>query len=193
MKTEVDTVSNTTSNKDSEQKGSEASQKAPVREPSIPILPRSNITTSLLSVLQTTRGTIFFLIILLALPVTIVLLSREQDVRQRADFTVTPIPTPQTYNISGKVYKDTNNNGSRDSWEDGFEGIKVIITGANVNISTVTNRNGNYSYETYGGLLAGSYTVRVLVPEGYTNVTPTLFNFTLGPNDAIVDFGINKK
>ncbi len=60
--------------------------------------------------------------------------------------------------LSGTVYFDANNDGTRDFAESGVPGVVLQLTASDaaVNRSTITDDNGNY---TFGELEPGSYTV----------------------------------
>src|SRR5205823_4665846 len=71
--------------------------------------------------------------------------------------------------VSGYVYADTDNSGTKDSGESGIQGITVTLTGtddlnATVNVVTTTNASGLY---TFPGIRPGSYTVGETQPAGY--------------------------
>ena len=75
--------------------------------------------------------------------------------------------------LSGvNIYLDINNNGSFDEGEPSQE----------------TDDNGEYVFE---GLAAGTYTVREVVPDGFTPTTSEEFTITLGEDEAVedIDFG----
>ena len=59
--------------------------------------PRNNVFTYLFSTYKKTAGIAFVIVLILAVPITIALLGRQQDIRQRAqspsDDAVTPAPT----------------------------------------------------------------------------------------------------
>ncbi len=97
------------------------------------------------------------------------------------DFTYCGEPTGQggdLYSISGKVYHDNNSqNGTLDpEAEDGLATWTVYIDGNNNNaldgeeMSIESDSNGNYSFN---NLLAGCYTIREIVKEGWTQTEPT--------------------
>jgi uncharacterized repeat protein (TIGR01451 family) len=70
--------------------------------------------------------------------------------------------------ISGKVYKDLNNNGVVDAGEDGISGVTVTLTGtsatgAAVNLTTTTNALGAYSFAAPPSNAAG-YTITETQP-----------------------------
>lgn len=70
--------------------------------------------------------------------------------------------------ISGTVFNDKNINGIKDSGEPGIEGFSVYLSGDAID-STTTNEFGDY---TFSGLPLGSYTVSIILPEGYTQTLP---------------------
>ncbi|MDP6047547.1 MAG: SdrD B-like domain-containing protein [Phycisphaerae bacterium] len=76
---------------------------------------------------------------------------------------------PQPSSISGSVYVDKDDDGVRDGDEPGIKGVEVTLTGTDingddVNLTTHTNSNGDYSFE---DLLAGTYTVTETQPTNY--------------------------
>jgi len=164
------------------------------KEPSTLILPHQDrFTTYLFSTFQKTTNAVFVLLLVIAVPVTMVLLSRQQDVRQRADFQVGTTPTPSKYNISGKVYLDTNGNRELDSWEQGPANITVTLSSDKVNIQSTTDSYGNYTFENFGGLVPGSYIVSSAPPAGYMAETSNSVNVKLGPSNAVVNFGLVRR
>ena len=75
-----------------------------------------------------------------------------------------------TASITGSVYVDANNNGTRDVGENGISGVTVNLVGtdanqASVNLTTTTSPDGIYSFT---GLLSGSYTVTETQPAQYS-------------------------
>ncbi|HEY2807134.1 MAG TPA: SdrD B-like domain-containing protein [Gemmatimonadales bacterium] len=79
------------------------------------------------------------------------------------------IPLPPTGQIGDFVWSDLNGNGIQDAGEPGIGGQTVTLTGP-VTASTTTNGSGQYLFT---GLPAGSYTVTVGTPAGFT-VTPSV-------------------
>ena len=76
--------------------------------------------------------------------------------------------------LSGFVYIDSNNNGVRDSGEEGFEGVSISLAGTNslgssVSLQTTTAANGSY---TFTGLAPGSYSITETQPTGSRNGVP---------------------
>jgi hypothetical protein len=74
-----------------------------------------------------------------------------------------------TGSIAGSVYKDCNNNGIRDLGEAGIGGVKIKLTGTQVNGAAVTlyattDSNGNYKFS---NLKAGVYQVNETQPSDY--------------------------
>lgn len=74
--------------------------------------------------------------------------------------------------LSGHVYHDRNDNGIRESGEEGIGGVQLLITpvstiGVQLSITTTTDANGFYSVT---GLAPGEYTVtEVVQPAGYVD------------------------
>ena len=71
--------------------------------------------------------------------------------------------------ISGTVYVDRNQNGKQDSGESPIANVKVTltgkdITGAAVSLTTITDSNGNYSFD---NLLPGTYRVVETHPDPF--------------------------
>jgi hypothetical protein len=80
------------------------------------------------------------------------------------EFTFTNTYTPPTGEIGDFVWKDVNGNGIQDVSEGGISGLTVTL-GGDASASTTTDVNGAYLFS---GLSAGSYTVTVSGPSGYT-------------------------
>jgi hypothetical protein len=97
----------------------------------------------------------------------------------------TPTPTPivQAYTVYGSVYEDTNGNGTEDEDELGYPGATISLTGQG---ETTTDLAGDYSFQ---GLPAGSYTLTLTVPDGYslTTANPLIIDIA---GDVSKSFGI---
>ncbi len=101
--------------------------------------------------------------------------------------TPTPSPTPvPTSTITGRIFIDTNLNGTQDGGESAFSGgAEIIVTGTSY-ARTITDGAGNYSFPS---LFVGSYTVYVSIPNNYSSTTSTNVNVTIAPG-GIVNYGI---
>lgn len=84
----------------------------------------------------------------------------------------TAITAPPVSNLSGRIYVDSNNDGTGQSTEPGVSNITVTLTGtettggAAVNRTTTTDTNGDY---TFASVNQGTYTV--------SSASPNDFNF----------------
>jgi len=93
-----------------------------------------------------------------------VTLATNSSVDNSVDFGFVPIPPPPSGQIGDYVWEDENGNGIQDASEPGLAGLTVTLTGP-VNAVTTTDGNGGYLFS---GLPAGSYTVCVATPFGFT-------------------------
>ncbi len=71
--------------------------------------------------------------------------------------------------LSGYVYVDANNNGTKDPGEPPIIGVPVVLTGTttggtSVNLSQVTDSNGFYNF---ANLAAGNYTITEVQPANF--------------------------
>jgi hypothetical protein len=109
---------------------------------------------------------------------------------------VPPTPTPIVPGrITGIVYRDNNNNSSRDSGEDGLSGATVTVragscSGSSVG-STTTGNSGNFDFT----VDAGTYCVEVTYPtecfvKPWLPSTSTQQTITVGPGGTeTISFG----
>jgi subtilisin family serine protease len=99
--------------------------------------------------------------------------------------TNTPTPTPKPlFTISGNVFLDTNGNGSKNTGEANRIGETITISGAAIG-TTSTDSSGNFSFSEP----AGTYTVTLLLPNGFAATTTNPRTIILGPNTT-VNFGM---
>ncbi|MDP3998055.1 MAG: SdrD B-like domain-containing protein, partial [bacterium] len=93
----------------------------------------------------------------------------------------------QPGSISGQKFEDENGDGLKDEGENGLENWTINLTGT-VNTSTVTDADGNYSFE---DLPAGDYSVSETQKPGWTLTTTTSIPVNLANGQPVtgVDFG----
>jgi hypothetical protein len=70
--------------------------------------------------------------------------------------------------LSGFVYIDNNNNGVKDTGEQGISGVNVTLSGTNdlgqtISLSQTTAADGSYQFQ---GLRPGNYTLKERLPDG---------------------------
>jgi len=87
--------------------------------------------------------------------------------------------------ITGSVFFDLNLNGTRDPDEEGIVSWQVQITGPMTQTAT-TDNTGSYSFS---GLVPGSYTICVMPPAGWTQISPTSGPQCTGSN-GVTSIGI---
>ncbi len=100
----------------------------------------------------------------------------------------------QLGSISGQKFQDTNGNGIKDSGETGLTNWTIFIDTDNDGTldlgetSTITNSNGNYSFN---GMTPGSYRIREVQQTGWIQTTsnPSAINITSGSNATGINFG----
>jgi uncharacterized surface anchored protein len=96
-------------------------------------------------------------------------------------------PTTELGEIGNKIWKDLNQNGIQEPYEEGFEGVTVCLYGEDgswLYNCTQTDANGNYLLK---DIQPGTYRVRMNIPAGWT-----LSPLNVGSNDAInSDFDIS--
>jgi hypothetical protein len=83
-----------------------------------------------------------------------------------------------TGSISGQVYRDNFANGVKDGTDTPIGGVTVYLDANGSDLldpgesTAVTDANGNY---TFANVVAGTYSVRQVMPAGYVQVTPASF------------------
>ncbi|MCO8120459.1 SpaA isopeptide-forming pilin-related protein [Stieleria sp. TO1_6] len=122
--------------------------------------------------------------------------STTTDESNENNNTATAATTIDTISSSfgGSVYIDANDNGIRDTDEEGIEGVTLVLIGTDslgnaVNLAATTDDNGDY---VFNDLAAGTYRVDELQPAGFrdgqdtagTGATATVLN------DAFVDIAL---
>lgn len=91
-------------------------------------------------------------------------------------------PAP-TYTISGQVWLDTDRDGQKDTGETGYAGATV----RRGSVTRTTDGNGNYAFS---GLLAGTYTISIVVPANHLATTGTSRSASVGGSKGNINFGI---
>ncbi len=91
--------------------------------------------------------------------------------------------------ITGTVYVDASNNGTQQAWELGIIGVTVTLTGTDVagnpvNVSTVTDANGNYSFGSVRASNATGYTITETHPTGHTDGLDARQGVVIGGSNA---------
>ena len=99
--------------------------------------------------------------------------------------------TPVSTSIRGKVYLDLNGDGVL-TGDTGLGGITVQLwhPGDGLVATTASGADGAYAFE---GLAAGDYSVRIVLPEGYSQTTPNpadIIGLAEGQVVSGVDFGL---
>jgi subtilisin family serine protease len=108
-----------------------------------------------------------------------------------------PLPRERPSFIGGVVYDDDDQNGQKDSTEPGIGGVYVFLDLNNNDrleigepVTTSAAETGLYNFSTGFGLSARDYTVRPVMPAGWSLSSPTSLEhmFTVGNSaNAITD------
>ncbi|HVK08615.1 MAG TPA: SdrD B-like domain-containing protein, partial [Gemmataceae bacterium] len=90
-------------------------------------------------------------------------------------FGETTTATGGTASIAGTVFADADNDGVKDTGENGIQGVTVTLTGTDdqsqpVSRTATTGADGTYSFT---GLRAGTYALAQTQPTGFTDGTDT--------------------
>jgi len=88
-----------------------------------------------------------------------------------------------SYNLTGTIYVDTNQNGFQDTGETGYNGATITLDSGQ---STTSDSNGNYSFT---NLPAGTYIETLTLPTGYTVTTANPVPVAVAANTT-QNFGI---
>jgi len=88
--------------------------------------------------------------------------------------------------ISGFVFNDLNGDGSYDDGEPGLEGVVVNLSG-DATATATTAADGTYAINE---LMAGTYQIVSVGPDGWTLTTSSPINVMLGTDDEVFDLGI---
>lgn len=100
--------------------------------------------------------------------------------------TNTPVPTAiPTYTVSGSVYVDTNQNGVKETGENGYAAATVTLTTSSAQTVT-TSASGDY---TFAAIASGVFSVEVTIPDGYQGTTTNPATITVS-DDTTINFGI---
>jgi len=130
--------------------------------------------------------------------------NKTDNFKVKAD--ATPPPPNSLGVISGTKFNDLNGNGIQDDGDVGLNGVTIYLDNngnghldnsvtqdvCDANATepcTVTDSNGNYSFT---NLVAGTYTVREVVPAGWTQTTVNPLDIPISGNGDFVtgvDFG----
>jgi hypothetical protein len=101
-----------------------------------------------------------------------------------------PVPPKPTGSISGMKFNDKNGNGTKDAGEPGLGGwiIKISTELGDIPFTweTVTVEDGSYSF---GGLVAGEYTISEIQQKGWTQTAPA----PVPPGNHVVNLGEGQK
>jgi hypothetical protein len=98
----------------------------------------------------------------------------------------TPPPPADTARINGRVFKDLNAKGVRDTGEPGLAGVTVTLSGEGGVRTLTTPTSGEYSFI---NLPAGSYTLSQAVLSGYVATAPGsgTYSVTLSQGQIVGD------
>ena len=81
--------------------------------------------------------------------------------------------------LAGYVYNDVNNNGVKNTGEQGIQGVTITLTGTDfngnaINITTITAADGSYSFADLPRPNASGYTITETQPSGYADGIDTV-------------------
>ncbi len=114
------------------------------------------------------------------------LTSRAVSLAQPGDSATVGFAVQQLGTIQGIVFDDRNANGVRETGEAGIPGVAVTLDSSD---SQTTDENGRF---TFADALPGTYRVAINVPAGFTALTLTAFDVTVGETaGAYADFALH--
>lgn len=114
------------------------------------------------------------------------LTSRAVSLAQPGDSATVGFAVQQLGTIQGIVFDDSNANGMREIGEAGIPGVTVTLES---NDTQTTDENGRY---TFTDALPGTYRVAINVPMGFTALTLTAFDVTVGETaGAFANFALH--
>jgi protocatechuate 3,4-dioxygenase beta subunit len=94
---------------------------------------------------------------------------------------------PAPHSLSGYVFCDADNDGNRDTADEGIAGVKVVLTGAGVTLTATTNDSGRYEFT---GLRAGNYVLTEIQPNSHADGKDRAGTNFGGVADTRTDFDI---
>lgn len=105
--------------------------------------------------------------------ISVIDLTGGKSISQNNDFAEIPV-APSAGVISGTVYVDANDNGLVDGGEPGIGGVSMSLTGLDadgnrVNLTTVTDANGAYTFTGVPPSGAGGYTISETQPATHSD------------------------
>ncbi len=107
---------------------------------------------------------------------------------------VQPARAQQTGNfgaVVGTAYIDLNGNQTQDANELGLAGVSIELRSATYVDSTTTAADGTYEF--LGLFTPDTYTVHVVIPDGYASTTPGEVEVSLDVNQSVtVNFGFQE-
>jgi hypothetical protein len=152
---------------------------------------------------QSYLGLIILLTLVLTIPLAVLSLQQQQDIRERAAEPTQPIVQPSvsgSHIFSGYVYHDDNKDGVRQQGERPYPKIKVQLkeyigvktSDETYTQETLTDTTGYFTFKIPNKTAKFSYALKVILPNGYKtiNTNPTLFPSANSDTQELVEFGL---